>query len=291
MAKILAGLPVRESIKRQLIGRIKNLSFKPKLVIIQVGDRADSNIYIKNKIKFGEDIGVSVILKKFKSNIEEFLLIEEIKKISNDIQVNGIIVQLPLTEGIDSIRVINSIPRNKDADGLTISPLFTGQSKEEKNVMLITPATAKAVLYMLNYYDIEIKNKKIAVIGKSRLAGGPISELLKSLGAFVENCDRSTKNTKDICKNSDIIISAAGQVGLVNKNFVKEGQVIIDVGINKVERREEERDINSKSKLVGDVSFEEVAPIVEAITPVPGGVGLVTVACLFENLIDLCYHE
>ena len=308
MAKLLLGAPVREEIKKDLISRLKKLHREPLLVIVQVGNRADSNTYIRNKIKFGEEVGIKVFLNKFEENIEEEKLIEEITKISKDGDVNGIIVQLPLPSNIDSGKVINSIPKNKDADGLTTSPPAPLLAKErgEENILLVTPATAKAVLSIFNYYGIPIKSKKIAVVGRSRLAGGPIAELLKSLGGEIETCDRSTQNIKEVCKNADIIISAAGQIGLIDKSFVKPGQVIIDVGINRITplrsgpipsspltlRGEPEKtqlvvDINSKPKIVGDVNFEEVEPIVEAITPVPGGIGPLTVACLFENLLDL----
>ncbi len=299
MARILSGIPVREKVKVDLIERVRRLDFKPFLVVVQVGDREDSNIYIRNKIKFGESLGVGVILKKFDQDIGEAVLIKQVEQISQDKNVHGIIIQLPLPEGIDSTRVINSIPKNKDADGLTTSPLTPLLAKErgrEENIMLVTPATARAVESILDYYEIPVAHKKVAVIGRSKLAGGPIAISLRERGAEVFVCHKGTENTKDICKSSDIIVSAAGQAGLVGRDFVKEGQVVIDVGINKIApppapspkgRGGEKDGLETKPKLVGDVNFDEVAPIVEAITPVPGGVGPLTVACLFENLLDL----
>lgn len=282
MARLLLGAPVREEIKKKLLKRLESLTFKPYLAIVQVGDREDSNIYIKNKIKFGEGLGVGVSLKKFDEGIGEDDLIKEVKKIAEDKNINGIIVQLPLPQKIDSNRVVNSIPKNKDADGLSsVSDL------EDANI--ITPATARAVVSIFDFYNIEIKNKKIAVLGRSRLAGGPIAKSLETLGAEVSICHKETENISAICKESDIIISATGQIGLVDKSFVKQEQTVIDVGINKITppapltlRGEPE-----KPKLVGDVNFAEVEPIVDSITPVPGGVGPLTVACLFENLLDL----
>jgi len=279
MSRLLLGLPVREKIKVGLIERVKKLDFKPSLVVVQVGDREDSNIYIRNKKRFGESLGVDVVLKKFDQYIGEAVLIKQVEQISQDKNVHGIIVQLPLPEGIDSTRVINSIPKNKDADGLnSVSELGSAN--------IITPATARAVESIFDYYEIPVAHKKVAVIGRSRLAGGPIAESLIKSGAEVSVCHKGTENTQEVCLSSDIIISAAGQAGLVGRDFVKEGQVVIDVGINKVERGEKDS-LELKPKLVGDVNFDEVAPIVEAITPVPGGVGPLTVACLFENLLDL----
>lgn len=272
MAQILHGAPVREGIKNRLIERIKKLKKKPVLAIVQVGDRADSNTYIKNKIKFGEEIGVGVKylkierLKEGKIKGEE--LIEEIEKLNRDENIDGIIIQLPLPDNLNSEKILECIDKNKDADGL--------RGTEESEIV-VTPATARAVMSLLDFYKIEVKNKKVAVIGRSKLAGGSIAEVLKKRGADVEVCHKGTENTAEVCGKADILVSAAGQAGLVAKEFVNQDQVVIDVGINR----------NQDGKLVGDVDFEEVEPIVRAISPVPGGVGLITVACLFENLLDL----
>ncbi len=275
MAEILYGAPVREKIKADLIKRITGLEKKPVLAIVQVGDRPDSNIYIRNKITFGEEVGVGVVLKKFDVAIEEGKLIEEIQKLNEDQNVNGIIVQLPLPYGFNTEKLLESISKNKDADGLV------GSGAEGETV--VTPATARAVMALLDFHKIEIKGKKAVVIGRSRLAGGPIANSLRRSGAEVTVCHRETINTTQICSGADIVISAAGQPGLVTKDYVNSRQVVVDVGINKVSIGE-----SGKTKLVGDVAFDEVEPIVTSITPVPGGVGPLTVACLFENLLDLC---
>ena len=293
MAKILYGAPVREKIKEELIKKVKKLENKSCLVIVQVGDREDSNIYIKQKQKFGEEIGVKVILKKFDNDIKEKRLIFEIEKLNKDNEVNGIIVQLPLPNNLDSKKLIESIEKQKDADGLR-------EIKDEEEV-LVTPATAKAVMTLLDFYNIEVKDKKIAVIGRSRLAGGPIAEVLKERGVAVKVCykEMDVEEIKNICRESDILISAAGQARLVTKEFVNKDQVVIDVGINRphpslrvdplLVKEREGQTKPSLPKLVGDVNFNEVEPIVSAITPVPGGIGPLTVGCLFENLLDLCY--
>ena len=159
---------------------------------------------------------------------------------------------------------MNLVSPKKDADGLgTTSPVI--------------PATARGVLALLDYYKIEIKGKKVAVIGQSILAGKPTSDELEKRGAKVFRCDINTKNISEITKKCDILVSAVGKVGLITKEFVNNKQVVVDVGISKV-----------NGKLVGDVNFAQVEPLVAAITPVPGGIGPLTVACLFQNLLDLC---
>lgn len=285
MAEILYGAPVREKIKADLIKRIGGLGKKPVLAIVQVGDRPDSNIYIRNKIRFGEEVGVEVVLNKFEcdptsleldgASTNQERVIEEIQKLNEDQNVNGIIVQLPLPHGFDTERILESISKDKDADGLV------GSGAEGETV--VTPATARAVMALLNFYKIQITGKKAVVIGRSRLAGGPIAKSLEAAGALVTVCHRETPNIPQICREADIVVSAAGQPGLVTKEYTKEGQTVVDVGINKITVLGSE-----KTKLVGDVAFDDVEPVVASITPVPGGVGPLTVACLFENLLDLC---
>ena len=299
MAKILYGAPVREQIKMGLKKRVQKLGRNPVLVIVQVGDRDDSNIYIRNKIKFGEEIGIKVSLKKFTEDIKEEELIAEIEKLNLDNEINGMIVQLPLPENLDREKIVQSIDIKKDVDGLT-SPLASRspllEKEREEGILLVTPATARGVMALLDFYKIEVKGKKVVVIGRSKLAGGPIAESLKEKGGEVTVCHRSTENIASVCRGADILISATGQVGLVTKEFVREGQVVVDVGINRPHPSHEITPPNplllqeggpKRPKIVGDVAFEEVELIVSAITPVPGGVGPLTVACLFENLLDL----
>ena len=291
MAKILDGKIVREEMKKGLKERVRGLGFAhvPMLAIVQVGDRDDSNRYIRNKQKFGEEIGVAVIHKKFEENIKEEELISEIEKLNKDEKINGIIVQLPLPEGLDAKKIIESIDKRKDADGL--------RDVEGGGEVLITPATARAVMSLLDFYKIEVEGKRVAVIGRSRLAGAPIAEALKERGAKVEVCHKGTENTAEVCRKADILVVAAGQAGLVTKDFVNSNQIVIDVGINKTSlpasllEAGEGGTQTKPSLLVGDVAFGEVEPIVAAISPVPGGVGPLTVACLFQNLLDLCYNR
>lgn len=244
------------------------------MAIVQVGDREDSNVYIKQKQKFGEEIGVKVRLIKMErwkdGKIGEEKIIKEIKKLNKDENIDGIIMQLPLPEGFDSEKILNTIDNKKDADGLV-----------SRGTLDTVPATARGVMALLDFYEIPVTGKNAAVIGRSRLAGAPIAEVLKNRGAKVSVCNRSTLNTAQICRETDILISAAGKAGLVTRDFVKKGQTVVDVGINRTE----------EGKLVGDVASNEVEAIVAAISPVPGGIGPLTVACLFQNLIDLCEKQ
>jgi methylenetetrahydrofolate dehydrogenase (NADP+) / methenyltetrahydrofolate cyclohydrolase len=250
---ILYGAPVREEIKRELIERVGKLGRKPCLAVVQVGDREDSNIYVRNKKKFGEEIGIEVRVMNFKYQISNIKLEEEIKKLNNGKSADGIIVQLPLPEGFDTEKIINLIDKNKDADGLARGGAI--------------PATARGVMTLLDFYKIEVAGKKVAVIGQGILAGRPIADELEKRGAEVMRCDINTKNIPEIARSSDVLISAVGKRNLITKEFLNNKQIIIDVG--------------------NDVDFAEVEPLVYAITPVPGGVGPLTVACLFQNLLDL----
>jgi len=291
MAKILYSQPVREKIKEELGEKIKRLERQPVLAIVQSGNREDSSIYIKQKLKFGEEIGVQVRFKDLKieklKDRGEGGIIEEIKRLNEDKEVDGIIVQLPLPDGFDKEKVLESILISKDADGLVSG---------SKTI----PATARAILKLLEYYEIEVRDKKVAIIGRSLLVGRPTAELLREKGALVSVCHRQTANMAEICRGSHILISAAGQAGLVTKDFVHPNQVVIDVGINTPPPASQwtsptlgevgQTNITGPRKLVGDVNFAEVEPIVASITPVPGGIGPLTVACLFENLLDLCYN-
>lgn len=270
MVKILYGAPVRADIEKNLLEKVSKLNRPLSLVVIQVGDRVDSSVYVENKRRFGKKIGVQVIIKKFDLNITQGELAEEIEKVNKDESVQGVIIQLPLPIHLDSTKLLSHIDPQKNADGLT------GDALGEDGP-LVTPATARAVERLLDFYRLEVKGKKVAVIGRSLLAGGPIATSLRARGGEITVCHKETPNTKEVCQESDIIISAAGKPYLVTRDFVKTGQIIIDVGINRTQ----------SGRLTGDVDFEEVKDIVSAITPVPGGVGPLTVACLFENLLDL----
>lgn len=258
---LLNGKKVQEYRSKIISEKIEKLEKKPVLVIIQVGNNSASDVYVNQKINFGESIGVEVEVLKLEKTNEEYLR-SVINDLNKNKEVDGIIVQLPLPEYLDPKIVTNFISPNKDVDGLT------------KNSKFI-PATTRGIKTLLDEYGISIKDKKVVVIGRSDLVGKPTAKLFEKLGAEVVVCHRGTEDIDKVCKDSDILISAAGQKGLVTKDFVKEGQVVVDVGINKID-----------GKLYGDVCFDDVSEIVDYITPVPGGVGPMTVLSLFENLFD-----
>lgn len=236
-----------------MIKKIKGLT----LAIIQVGDRPDSLSYIKAKNKFAEEIGVKTELIKFPITVTQAEVLNTIKTSKAD----GIILQLPIPEHLHKKELLDAIDPAKDVDGL-------GRGK-------YIPATARGIKELLEFYKISLKDKKVVVMGRSDLVGKPVAMMCEKEGAIVTVCHSQTKDIPAITKQADILIVAIGQPKHITSEFVKPGQIIVDVGINRTEEG-----------IVGDVDFNAVAPIVEAITPVPGGVGVMTVLALFENLAD-----
>jgi len=281
MVKILDGKIIRDKIQRELAEAVSKLSTKPKLVIIQVGNNPDSSAYVNQKKIFGEKIGVAVELCKFDDSISEEAIAEKIEELNSDKGTNGIIVQLPLPTHLGASKLISNIDPNKDVDGLTPTNVKKLLEKDSRGFV---PATAKGVLALLDYYEIPLAGKRIIVIGRSVLVGKPIALSLLARDATVTVCHRQTKNLSEETKRADIIIVAAGCPGLISTEYVSSGQTIIDVGINLISGKKFNEEIGGK-KFVGDVDFETAKDIVEAISTVPGGVGPMTVASLFENLL------
>lgn len=263
MPQILDGRIVSEKIAAKLRWKISRLNKKPGLAIIQVGDLAASNLYVKRKNAFAEKIGATVFHLKFPQTVSKNKLLAKIEKLNRDKTVHGIIVQLPLPAKLDKTEIIDAIALAKDVDGLQSGNHFT-------------PATARGVLTLLDYYKIKIAGRRVVVVGRSTLVGRPIALALLGRGATVTVCHRQTKNLARETKLADILVVAAGQLGLITKKHVRRGQVIIDVGTS----------LTKNNKLVGDVYYSAVVPVVRAISPVPGGVGPMTVAALFLNLFD-----
>lgn len=263
---ILDGKKAREHYFPILKNKVKELGYIPKLAIVQVGEREDSNAYIKAKKSFAEKIGVEVLHNKFDENTKQEEVIDLIKKLNNDNDVSGIIVQLPLPSNFDSLKIINSISIKKDADGLV----------ENSQVM---PATARGIKELLKFYNVDFFGKKVTVFGRSRIVGAPTAKMFEEEGSIVTVCHSQTENNKEKAKNAEILVIAIGKPKLIDSSFVSKGQIVVDVGITKEDKT-----------LIGDVDFENVKDIVEMITPVPGGVGQMTVLALFENIVDLCYN-
>jgi len=262
--------------------------FEPGLAIIQVGDRADSNIYIKNKVKSASEIGIKATHYKFPSDITEAELIAALEKLNNDSSVHGIIVQLPFdsVSSLNADRVTNAVSPSKDVDGLhfeNAGKLLTGQYDDA-----FIPCTPKGSLELIKSTGVAIRGKNAVVIGRSKLVGSPMANLLKLNDATVTICHSKTQNIADVCRNADILVVAIGQPKYVKGDWIKPGAIVIDCGINSIKN-----DASGKSKICGDVDYEGCAARAAFITPVPGGVGPMTVGMLLLNTFDSAkrYYE
>lgn len=271
MSKILDGKKVSEKIASRLAKRAASLRVRPKLVIIQVGNLSSSNIYIRRKKAFGKKIGVPVIHKKYQTGVSAEKIIADISRYNSDKSVGGIMIQLPIKKKLKRAGVIETINPEKDVDGLTavsIKRLFDNNES-------FVPATTKGIITLLEYYGVKFSGKKAVIVGKSALVGKPTALALLNRRATVKICDKKTKNLKKETKDADILIVATGRRNLIGSGHVSPGQIVVDVGIN----------ISRGGKITGDVDFENVRKIVRAITPVPGGVGPMTIVSLFQNLL------
>lgn len=270
---IISGKEIQQKRLNSLVKKVAKLEHKPVLVIIQVGDNKESQIYINQKIKFGKKIGVPVEYYQLESNVTLDFIQKLISDFNNDDDIGGIIVQLPLPKKLQKFQfeIIEAIDPLKDVDGLTSTNLKKLLSDEKG----IVPATAKGVLTMFKESKIEVSSKHVVIVGRSLLVGRSLAQLLLNKDATVTICHSKTKNLASITKTADIIISATGIPRLITKEYVSKGQVVIDVGIT-----------STGELLEGDVDFEKVSKIVDHISPVPGGVGPMTVLSLFENLIN-----
>ena len=262
---------LREEIKKEIIS-IKNKTNKsPALTVILVGDFAPSQIYVKNKEKISKEVGINSNVIKYPKDVSEEEILKKIKELNNDKNVSGILVQLPLPDQISKEKVINLIDPLKDVDGF--SPINAGNLASGYNA--IVPCTPLGCLLLLKKVEKNLSGKHAVIVGRSNLNGKPLAQLLLKENCTVTITHSKTKNLKEECLKADILIAAVGVANLVKKDWVKSGSVIIDVGINK-----------QGDKIVGDVSFEEVKDKVKAITPVPGGVGPMTIACLLKNTLE-----
>lgn len=280
---IISGNKTREALMVNLAQKVKSLGHVPVLAIVQVGDRADSAAFIRAKSAFGEKVGIKTLHVHLSLGISQNDLITEIDKLNNNKTVSGIIVQLPIPAHLDRSSVIDAISPNKDVDALC-STSVAAWSQNAKTALL--PATARGVRELLDFYKIGLKGKKVAVIGRSDLVGKPVAAMCVSEGAEVVVCHSKTEDIQAKTKEADIVIVAVGKPKFFGPEYFRSGQVVVDVGINTITGDKLEEEISGK-KLVGDVDFEKVKEVVSAITPVPGGVGPMTVLALFENVVCL----
>lgn len=273
MAIILDGKKLRDKIFENLKQRLNNMSEKPTLAVILVGDNPASQIYVKNKKKTAENLGINSIVINYPSNISEKILLDKIQELNNDNKITAILVQLPLPKHIDKFKIIDAIAPEKDVDGLTpynSGKLFSGEEP------YVYPCTPKGILLLLDEYNIELEGKHVVVIGRSNLVGKPVAQMLLNRNATVTMCHSHTKNLSDITKTADIVVSAVGK-NIIGEKMLKSDCVVVDVGIFK--------DVNGK--ICGDVDFTSASKIAAYISPVPGGVGPMTIASLMLNTVEL----
>ncbi len=267
----LNGKELRKKLIKNLKEKVGNLPTKLGLVVIQVGNDEASKVYVKQKEKLALELGYKFIHKTYKEDVSQDTIIRYIKKLNKDSSIDGIIVQMPLPKHLDTTLIQNTIDANKDVDGLT----FINAGKLLNNIPSLVSCTPKGIIDILDNYNIEIASKKVVVIGRSILVGKPIANLFTNRNATVTICHSKTKDIKEYTRQADIIVVAIGHAKFLTKDMVSPNQVIIDVGINR-----------NEGKLIGDVDYQEVAPIVQAITPVPGGVGPMTVYELMNNVYE-----
>lgn len=274
MAEIINGKEIAESILNNIKKEVENFDVKPTLAVIIVGNDPASKVYVKNKIKKSEFLGFNSILKELPEDIQKEELLDVIKNLNNDKNVNGILLQLPLPNGLDEKDFLDEISPIKDVDGFTTynsGKLFKG---EKPYSIACTP---KGIIKLLETKNINLEGKVAVVVGRSNIVGKPVANLLLQKNATVIQAHSKTKNLPEILKLADIIISATGKEEFIKGDMVKKGAIIIDVGITR----------NKNGKLTGDVDFESVYNKVSYITPVPGGVGPMTIATLMENTLEL----
>ncbi|HVX51946.1 MAG TPA: bifunctional 5,10-methylenetetrahydrofolate dehydrogenase/5,10-methenyltetrahydrofolate cyclohydrolase [Chitinophagaceae bacterium] len=278
----IASQSVKEGIKGKVTGLIEGGRRRPHLAAILVGNNGASETYVASKIKTCAEIGFESTLVRFDSDIDEAALLQKIAELNNEPLVDGILVQLPLPEQISEQKVIEAINPAKDVDGF--HPVSAGRLVQ--GLPTFIPATPYGIMLMLEHYNIDTKGKHAVVVGRSNIVGRPMSILLSSNSKYgnctVTICHSHTKNLPEICLQADILVAALGKPEFVKANMVKEGAVVIDVGITRVE------DTSAKKgfRIKGDVAFNEVAAKASAVTPVPGGVGLMTIAGLLQNTLQ-----
>jgi len=282
--EIISGKNLAASIKERLAVEVKELEQKygrkPNLVVILVGEDPGSKSYVAGKTKAADFVGLENTLVKLEDTVSQDELLNVVKELNADKNVDGILVQLPLPKHIDEDLVLNSISRDKDVDGfhqINAADLF--QSRINPSTVL--PCTPHGVIKMLESIGIEIQGKNAVVLGRSNIVGMPVAKMLLDKNATVTICHSRTKDIAAVTSKADILVSAIGRPKFVKENMVKEGAVVIDVGTS----------MNPETgKICGDVDFDAVAPKTSFITPVPGGVGPMTIACLMENTVN-CFLQ
>ena len=266
---------LREDLKKKIIDLKSTYNSLPGLTVILVGNDHASKIYVKNKEKFSKEVGINSEVIRYPENIDESTILNKILELNKNKKISGILVQLPLPKHINKKKVIEAILPTKDVDGF--HPLNVGHLSSGYDSRI--PCTPLGCLLLLKKVEKNLTGKHAVIIGRSNLNGRPMAQLLLKENCTVTITHSKTKDLKGICNKADIIVAAAGKPKLVKGDWVKKNAIVIDVGINKTD-----------SGIVGDVDFDEVSKVVRAITPVPGGVGPMTIACLLNNTVE-CFKR
>jgi len=266
---------LREDLKKKIIDLKSTFKSVPGLTVILIGDDPASKIYVKNKEKFSKEVGINSEVIRYPKNIEEKIVLDKIKELNKNKKVSGILVQLPLPEHINKKKVIETILPEKDVDGFHPVNVGNLSSGYESNI----PCTPLGCFLLIKEVEKNLSGKNAVIIGRSNLNGKPMAQLLLKENCTVTITHSKTKDLKAECNKADIIVAAVGKPKLVKKDWVKKNAIVIDVGINKTE-----------SGIVGDVDFDEVSKVARAITPVPGGVGPMTIVCLLNNTVE-CFKR
>ena len=276
---LIDGKKIAAELREELKQEVSELKTKynkiPGLTVILIGDMAPSQIYVRNKEKSANEVGLKSEVIRYPDTVEEKTILEKIEELNNDENISGILVQLPLPKHIDKQKVIETITPSKDVDGFHPMNVGNLSSGYESSV----PCTPLGCYLMIKKIEPNLSGKKAVMIGRSNLNGKPMAQLLLKENCTVTITHSRTKDLKAECLEADIIVAAVGIPELVKADWVKKDTIVIDVGINK-----------TKNGLVGDVAFDEVSKVAKALTPVPGGVGPMTIACLLKNTID-CFKR
>ena len=275
LVTILEGRTPATQIKNKVKNEVTNLrkdGVRPTICVIQVGEDPASTIYLKRKKEFAQSVGIKEISLQFSQNITQQELIDKIKKLNQDPSINAIMVQLPLPEQINEQAIFETIDPKKDVDGF--HPYNQGKLWQESNQIM--PATVRGILTLIDFYKLNLVEKNALIIGRSVIVGKPLASQFLMRDATVTIAHSKTKNLADITKTADVIVSDVGRAGLITAEMIKQGAILLDVGINRI-----------KGHVVGDIEFDECKTKASAITPVPGGIGPLTVASLMEQVVIL----
>ncbi len=261
---------IKEEIKKEISALKKKINKTPNLSVILIGDFTPSQIYVKNKEKSAQEVGIGSEIIRYSKDVSEQEVLRKIKELNQDEKISGILVQLPLPNQIDKEKIINAINPSKDVDGF--NPVNVGNLAS--GYKTVVPCTPLGCLILIKKVEKNLAGKHAVIVGRSNLNGKPMAQLLLKENCSVTIVHSKTKDLKAECQRADILVVAAGVANLIKEDWVKKDSIVIDVGINKV-----------GDKIVGDVCYEEVKNKVRAITPVPGGVGPMTIACLLQNTL------